>query len=1622
MYPFNLALKRYFAAMNGVFTLIFSLFTLGLFAQPTFQNVGENQTIACGTPLPDLTGATAVSSCEGPVTVSSFGYESGNVLDQCNVSAAYGPGVDWAVWLPLLDAPSVAWNFIGDQQLTFYANGTGQLTGTIQNAANSSLQMNVVMRFENGRNWQEWSALSRGYKNDIGLAGNNYLDWKYYELNPMFSHFTGIGTLAGSEISLAHLPSNYYYGFQTGVAANNKNSNNGISGWFSYSGTYNGESVSGNGDVNLDRSCETPEHTCGSSEYTALYRAEDNCGAVAFTTRVINIVDDVAPVVDAFESPIFVSCSDQDNVFITANDACSDITISYSDVFVQEGCPGLLTRAYSVVDGCGNTSTAEQQIYLVQEGTLDFTTFPVDVNISCDANVDLNPLVEYTQVCYNTQLSHSDNILQGSCPANYTLVRTYILTDACGNTASRAWTMNFFDDVAPIISNTPDDLNLVCGDQVPTGEPSAADNCSDITWSSNDVTVALDCGSSVTTIWTATDACGNSSSTERTISYSDNVDPQFSFIPESVTLNCGDNFELEIAQVIDDCSEVTLAWADEPLNDCAGSYIRIWRAFDGCGNQALESTTVTFVDTEAPILVGIPESNGGSCGSDSFDAEVTATDNCDSAPVVTLDVTSVPSGCGSIATYTWTATDACGNTTSATRTYSLTDNVGPDFGASSDTVYAICGDAASLLEIPLLEATDACSEVASVVYADNEVAAPCGSMIERTYTATDGCGNSTQLIQVIVLSDNTSPVFVSLPPNAMSLCGVMSEQTELPVVEDNCSDVDITYTDDVITNEGCSGSIMRHWVATDACGNSSSQDQLLTFSDDTAPAIISLPADATASCDMIPEVNLSDIVYADNCSDVVVGVEEILVPGYCSGGYNIERIWTVTDACGNSNSATQILYVVDEFAPVLIGVPADTAIVCGANLPVSVTTATDNCTADGDIILSVEEQIVSADCGSIILRIYSASDACGNTTSITQQITLIDNAAPLFVTVPVATSINCGDESGLTDAYAIDACSQVTISENRIISDDCSGSFIRVFTATDGCGNSTTAEQVVTVIDTEGPSFAGVSQTISRNCNDEVPVADVIAVDGCSSVAMSSTDEMQTLLCGYQILRTYVAEDACGNSTEFVQVIEFNDNEGPVFEDALSDIYLTCGDNVPAAQSPMAIDACSGSTEVTVDEVLESGFCSYSYSIIRTFAATDFCGNTSTLVQTIFFNDNVAPMFDAFEAQIVVPCGQADNITVAATDNCGTALVTYTDQMTPGSCGMRTRTYTAVDACGNVSQATQTITITDAVAPHFTSFPSSGSVSCSDVLSVEQVGITYTDNCSFVEVQWTENIIQGDCPNAYTSVRTCVLTDACGNSTEASYTLEVSDTEGPQISGVPGDLVLDCGDSLPAENVVVTDNCTSQPEFSLSETSETIGCTLYLTRRWTAVDECGNVSQEVQIVTYIDETLPVLSQYPDDVILPCGSAIPEAAVITAYDNCSGDVSVTFTEIGNPNNACATIERTWCATDCSGNEACYTQLISFELQGSAVQSEPMLRTWQQSADQLMVTFTSSAPGRWGVDVFDLNGKKVTNVFVGDLKAGESRAVVYDANTLISGVYIFQFSNGEEKAIQRMPIIR
>jgi hypothetical protein len=119
------------------------------------------------------------------------------------------------------------------------------------------------------------------------------------------------------------------------------------------------------------------------------------------------------------------------------------------------------------------------------------------------------------------------------------------------------------------------------------------------------------------------------------------------------------------------------------------------------------------------------------------------------------------------------------------------------------------------------------------------------SVFQRTWTATDACSNRASCSQTITFVDAVPPVLADVPVDASVACNAIPEPAT-PTATDNCDGpVVLTYAE-ARTDGNCADcyTLVRTWTATDACGNSSSQNQVLTVTV-PAPFTASGPADQT---------------------------------------------------------------------------------------------------------------------------------------------------------------------------------------------------------------------------------------------------------------------------------------------------------------------------------------------------------------------------------------------------------------------------------------------------------------------------------------------------------------------------------------------------------------------------------------------------------------------------------------------------------------------------------------------------------------------------------------------------------------------------------------------------------
>ncbi|MFZ6053540.1 HYR-like domain-containing protein, partial [Halocola ammonii] len=257
------------------------------------------------------------------------------------------------------------------------------------------------------------------------------------------------------------------------------------------------------------------------STITRTFTAEDECGNTSTAVQVITIVDTTAPVIEG-EIEVEMPCDMVDeSILVEASDNCGEVTLTYEDEGVSGGCAGRIIRLYTAVDECGNSSTFEQIIDLVDEVAPEFVLFPEDVTVECDqvpSNEGLE--VEYTDNCTDVTLEYNGEVItEGECAGQYTIERTWTITDNCDNSTSATWTINVEDTTAPVFEVVPQDVTIECDQDLPTDEATAFDNCGEVTITSSDEVADGECPQEyvVTRTFTATDDCGNASTAVQVI-------------------------------------------------------------------------------------------------------------------------------------------------------------------------------------------------------------------------------------------------------------------------------------------------------------------------------------------------------------------------------------------------------------------------------------------------------------------------------------------------------------------------------------------------------------------------------------------------------------------------------------------------------------------------------------------------------------------------------------------------------------------------------------------------------------------------------------------------------------------------------------------------------------------------------------------------------------------------------------------------------------------------------------------------------------------------------------------------------------------------------------------------
>ncbi len=673
-------------------------------------------------------------------------------------------------------------------------------------------------------------------------------------------------------------------------------------------------------------------------------------------------------------------------------DNCSDLNssdLSYSDEEIDLACftqhngdsiTAHIQRTWTVSDDQGNSKSCLQNIYLRRAGIED-VVFPEDRNGFDQAVVDCNqdpyslalvgePTINGKHIDLNGYcefvISYSDQLVPQCSPAGFTIIRTWTVIDWCADDFElHAQIIKVKDLTAPVIT-CPGDITI-----------------------------------------------------------GTNVD------------DCNGAVLLPDASATDDCSAFTItpSWAfgtgNGPFGNVPlGTHVVTYTAEDACGNESICTINVTVVDNVPPTpvcnpltLVTLTTNGTGHLNATTFDDG--SNDNCTLADVlISRDgINFYPNlslDCNDLALsplpLTMRVYDAAGNFNECSVQAIVEDKLAPILVCPA-TAYLECSEDYQNLALTGQALVQDNCDLDTVYFSDNVQVNTCNvGHVIRTWTAVDKSGNQRSCLQWIYLEDNTPLMVTSFPNNySTTLCGFDFDPsiTGNPVLNgEDCELVYVGFTDDTlkISFPACFV-INRKWEVIDWCTHDPNANpitgywthtQVLSVNDIIDPVLQS-PADITVGS------------FSANCGGAFVGLNRATATD-CSPNLSITNnsayanangadasgtypvgthlvYFTAQDACGNSSSQSVNITVLDSLAPQAICLDGISLTIDASGsvdlLPMMLDGgSSDNCTAAGNLILSVSPSTFTCDDlgnNSVALQVMDESgniDVCMATVNI----------------------------------------------------------------------------------------------------------------------------------------------------------------------------------------------------------------------------------------------------------------------------------------------------------------------------------------------------------------------------------------------------------------------------------------------------------------------------------------------------------------------------------------------------------------------------------------------------------------------------------------------------------------
>ncbi|MEM1340594.1 MAG: Calx-beta domain-containing protein, partial [Bacteroidota bacterium] len=360
-------------------------------------------------------------------------------------------------------------------------------------------------------------------------------------------------------------------------------------------------------------------------------------GGTNLTTQTITI-----PIID----DVVIESTEDFQVILT------DISTTLVTILAND------TATVNIIDNDGNEGWPED-ITLEACDTLPIA-FDITTDSACAITVD-----------YKEDIDGQDD----GCELDYTITRTWTITDCVGNVRVHTQVITILDTTAPtFVASLPQDITVSC-DAIPNADLiTAVDSCDP------NITVILDeqitngngCGTAytLTRTWTASDCAGNGIAHIQVITVQDTMAPVFvEALPQDTVVMCNEVPEASILTAMDNCdTDVAVTFEEIVSNNanCSNGYtvVRTWTTSDCAGNTNTHTQQITVQPTGPIVASPFDEEVTIMCGEELPEVpELTFMGGCGNYDVAfTEDTTFLETTSDYMIVRTWEVTDSCGNT------------------------------------------------------------------------------------------------------------------------------------------------------------------------------------------------------------------------------------------------------------------------------------------------------------------------------------------------------------------------------------------------------------------------------------------------------------------------------------------------------------------------------------------------------------------------------------------------------------------------------------------------------------------------------------------------------------------------------------------------------------------------------------------------------------------------------------------------------------------------------------------------------------------------------------------------------------------------------------------------